>query len=206
MPSHGRIGGLLLAGLLATTAAEAAGPKGTFAIKGAGTSRCENYLAQLEGKTPEFYAFAGWIEGYLTAINGYQKDTFDIAPWQDTKLLALLLANHCRKHPNQTFFQAVRAMAQALYPQRLQAPSETVVARNGNRAIRAYRSVVERLQRKLKERGLYKGAPNGSYDKATRDAVLAFQKEEKLRTTGLPDAATLLRAFNSKTSDSASKK
>lgn len=189
--------GLALCGLLLGGTAQAADSAGKFAVKGAGVTLCGHFTQQVEEKKPEFYAYAGWIEGYLTAINGYQRETFDIAPWQNTKLLALMLAQHCRKNPEESFAIAVRRMTQALFPQRLANQSELVVARNGDQGIRLYKAIVERVQLSLQDRGLFNGEPNGNYDTATRDAVLAFQEKEKLAQSGLPDAATLLKLFNS---------
>lgn len=191
------VSGAILLTLTLVGSAQAADSAGKFAVKGAGITRCNQYLKQVDEKKPEFYAYAGWIEGYLSGVNAYQKETFDIAPWQNTKLLALMLAAHCRKNPDESFAIAVRRMTEALFPQRLREQSELLVARSGDKGIRLYRGVVERIQLALADRGLYAGQPNGDYDKATREAVLAFQEKEKLEGSGLPDAATLLRLFNS---------
>ncbi len=187
---------LLFAGILLAGGAHAAAPSGKFAVKGAGITRCGHYVKQVKGKTSEFYAYAGWLEGYLTAVNAYEKDTFDIAPWQNTKLLALMLANYCTKKPEEPFALAVRKMVLALRPTRLKRESKLVLARNGDKAIRIYRTVLEQIQTRLRQRGLYKGSASGNYDAATRKAIVAFQKQQKLKASGLPDAATLLRLFN----------
>ena len=170
---------------------------GKFAVKGAGASRCAHYVQQVEGKTKEVYAYGGWIEGYLTAVNAYQKDTFDLAPWQNTTLLALALKEHCGKHPELTFAKAVRQMVRTLYPQRLVTASRLVEARNGDKAVRVYEAVIRRMQQRLAKLGLYKGKADGRYGAQTRRALTAFQKKNELATSGLPDAPTLLRLLNS---------
>ena len=169
---------------------------GKFAVKGAGATRCAHFVRQVEEKTKEVYAYGGWIEGYLTAVDAYQKDTFDLAPWQNTTLLVLALKEHCRKHPELTFAKAVRQMVRTLYPQRLTTFSRLVEARNGDKAVRVYEAVVRRVQRRLAELGLYKGKADGRYGTQTRQALIAFQKKNELATSGLPDAPTLLRLLN----------
>ncbi len=189
-------GGLLLTGLLlASLSAQAHDQNGRFALKGAGMLGCKHFVQQLQDGSKEFYAYAGWIEGYLTGVNVYQKETFDIAPWQNTKVLALMVANYCKQHPQEAFGLAVRKLTQALLPYRLQERSTLVVARNGDKAMRIYKAVVRRAQEALRKEGFFKGKVTGEYDEATRQAVLAYQKKVGLQQTGLPDASTLMRLF-----------
>lgn len=50
---------------------------------------------------------------------------------------------------------------------------------------------VAAVQRRLKEKGIYSGEINGSYDFATRKAVKAFQKENGLENSGEADYETV---------------
>lgn len=50
---------------------------------------------------------------------------------------------------------------------------------------------VAAVQRRLKEKGIYSGEINGSYDLATRKAVKAFQKESGLENSGEADYKTV---------------
>ncbi len=186
---------MLLGALLMPLSSGAHDEKGRFALKGAGMIGCKHFVQQLQDRTKEFYAYAGWIEGYLTGVNAYQKDTFDIAPWQNTKVLALMVANYCKQHPDEAFGLAVRKLAQVLLPYRLEERSTLVVARNGDKAMRLYGAVVRQVQEALRKERLYKGSVTGDYDEATRNAVLAYQKKMGLQQTGLPDAPTLMRLF-----------
>ena len=186
---------LLLGALFLPLAAQAHDQQGRFALKGVGMLGCSHFVQQLQNGSNEFYAYAGWIDGYLTGVNVYQKETFDIAPWQNTKVLALMVANYCRQHPQEAFGLAVRKLTQALLPYRLDERSTLVVARNGDKAMRIYQAVVRRAQEALRKEGFFKGKVTGEYDEATRQAVLAYQKKAGLQQTGLPDAATLMRLF-----------
>ncbi|UFT99254.1 peptidoglycan-binding protein [Radiobacillus kanasensis] len=52
-------------------------------------------------------------------------------------------------------------------------------------------TAVTNLQNNLKKLGLYKGKTNGTFDTATKNSVIAFQKKYKLKATGVADATTL---------------
>ncbi len=51
---------------------------------------------------------------------------------------------------------------------------------------------IEKIQSRLNTRG-YSIKENGQLDDATRDALIKFQRGEKLAATGMPDAETLRR-------------
>jgi hypothetical protein len=177
--------------LLCTTAALAADSEGRFAVKGAGISDCSRYVEAWEKKSDKFYAYGGWIEGYLSATNQYRQETYDIAPWETTTLLAALLAEHCRAGPDKPFIRAVRAMVAAIEDDRLTDSSVLVTAKAGDRGVRVYREILRRAQRVLSETGLYAGEIDGLYSDATRAAISQFQDEQGLAKTGLPDQLTL---------------
>lgn len=52
-------------------------------------------------------------------------------------------------------------------------------------------TAVTNMQNKLKKTGLYKGKINGSYDSATKNSIIAFQKKYKLKADGIAGPATL---------------
>lgn len=52
-------------------------------------------------------------------------------------------------------------------------------------------SAVTDMQNKLKKNGVYRGNAHGTYDAATRNAVIAFQKKYKLKADGIAGPATL---------------
>jgi hypothetical protein len=173
--------------------ASAADSEGRFAVKGAGITQCERFLEEWEGRSNAFYAYGGWIEGYLTATNQYLPETYDIAPWETTTLLAALLAEHCRKDPEMPFVRAVRAMVAAIRDQRLLESSVLIMADAGDQGVRVYREIIRRVQGQLAEEGLFDGEVDGLYTDATREAVRRYQAREAIEQTGLPDQATLTR-------------
>jgi len=180
--------------LLALAGDRAAGSdkEGRFAVEGAGSTRCSQYLVSWQAASKTFYAYGGWIEGYVTASNQYLPDTYDLTPWENTNHLAALLANHCRRHPDQAFISAVRLMIKALREERLEESSPVILAKSGTKGTRLYRAVLRRVQAALKREGLYTGEVDGAWEEQTREALLAYQRRERLETSGLPDQKTLM--------------
>jgi hypothetical protein len=179
--------------LLMANGAIAADSEGRFAVKGAGISSCEKYLAEFDARSKAFYAYGGWVEGYLTATNQYLDATYDVTPWETTTLLATLLAEHCRKAPDKPFIRAVRAMVTALSDERIQESSPLLIAKSGDSGVRVYREVIRRMQRRLAELELYEGEIDGVYNNDTRSAITAYQEREGIEPNGLPDQNTLTR-------------
>ncbi|MCP5418801.1 MAG: peptidoglycan-binding protein [Chromatiaceae bacterium] len=178
--------------LMTSMQIQSADKEGRFAVKGAGVTNCKSYHQEWQADSKVFFAYAGWMEGYLTATNQYLTETYDIVPWQNTKLLAALVANHCEKHPDLPFLTAVRSMVQSLQPSRLQESSVLVMAQSETKGIRIYREVLRQLQQRLQELKLYQGEIDGIYGDGTRAAVTEFQKSKNIEVNGLPDQATLL--------------
>ena len=143
------------AGLAAPS--HAADDSNHFAVKGAGLASCSDYIEARRKNTPAFYQFGGWINGYLTALNQTSPETYDLAPWQSSDLLAGVILRNCRENPQQRFVNTVAAMVASLQAQRLLIKSPLVEAHAGETRIRIYRAVLRRTQEKLAESGLYDG-------------------------------------------------
>lgn len=188
---------LILSCLLSPVALQAADEEGNFSVKGAGLASCEQFVAERTEKSNVYWMFGGWLDGYLTAINQFAPDTYDIAPWETTDLLAALIENHCRQNPEQNFFYVANALAGRLMEERLQTKSQPVEARAGDRSIRLYQETLRRVQQALKDRGHYTGTVDGLFGPQTQRAIEDFQRKAELEVTGLPDQLTLLRLLRS---------
>ncbi len=171
--------------------ASAADAEGRFAVRGAGMMECRVFVEEKRQNTPKLNLYLGWIDGYVSAANQFSPDTFDRVPWGNTVYLATLVESYCKKHPGDRFYVAVGRLLENLAKQRLRTSSELVVAEHDGHRTHLYRSVLKAVQARLKEAGHYQGEPDGTYGPATRDALLAFQKEVGARQTGLPDQLTL---------------
>ena len=173
--------------------ATAADRGGQFAVEGAGLGSCEHFIEARSNGDAAFHQYVGWLTGYLTAMNQYSPNTFDIAPWQSIDLLVALAEQHCRKNLKNNFLQVAIFMVIALKEDRLQEMSPAVVVKVGDTSLILYREVLRRIQHVLKRRGTYDGDLDGQFDPGTQNAIEIFQKEEQLPVTGLPDQITLLR-------------
>lgn len=183
----------LVAACTMVTAAHAATADGKYVVKGAGNGSCARFHSEREKKSLVYALFAGWIEGYLSSYNEHTAKTFDIAPWQNVDLLAALLDNFCKEHPDISFKNAVDSLINALAPNRLQTASERVEADAGKNKMMLFEAVLVEVQKALAKQGYYKGKVDGQFGDGTRTAIEAYQKAEGLQVTGLPDQLTLYR-------------
>ena len=138
----------------------------------------------------------GWIDGYLTARNQTDPETFTLAPWQSTDVLAGFLTDYCQKHPEVAFLRAVMVMTEALRPHRLSEASERVEVTVGPFRQHFFREVLARMQHRLAETGHYAGPTAGEFDEATAQALRSFQREQEMDVSGFPDQRTLFRLFH----------
>jgi hypothetical protein len=166
-----------------------------FAVKGVGAASCGDFLEASRQGTDNYYVYAGWIEGYISALNQTLKETYDLSPWQSTDLLATLVGRHCGTKTNLSFFRAVADVVADLKFQRLQHRSTLVEIHIGQQRIHLYADTIKSIQERLKALGFYSGTSGRSYDMPTQEAMAAYQKTKKLAETGFPDQITLLRLF-----------
>lgn len=176
-------------------AAHAADGDGRYGIDGAGRLKCEAFAKARQAENADYRVFAGWVDGYVTAFNHFQADTFDLTPWQSLELILAKLARYCDDNPGETFVAGLNLLAQALYDERLTAASPVVQARAGTQAVILYEAMLPRIHAALKTRGYKPGGEDGRFTEAMSGALRAFQKAEGLPTSGLPDQPTLNSLF-----------
>lgn len=183
---------MLAAALMATTA-QAADDDGNYAVRGAGTADCDAYRAAAAGETDGIGQFLRWFEGYITGMNRHAEDTFDQSPVLDISVLGRSVLNLCSNEPELSFEVAVGRTLNALGPIRERTASETRTLSHDGESVVVRDATVLRLQERLNDLGLYDGGLDGLYGPGTRRSILQYQESEDLPTSGLPDAATLLR-------------
>jgi len=183
----------LLVLLPAAGTLHAADPDGNYAVKGAGIATCSAYNAAREGGGREYYMFAGWMEGFLTAGNLYEEETFDIAPWQNTEVLAAALDSWCKRNPQQKFHLAAAGLMREFFPARLRQQSTPVVVGGDEDGVVVYQAVLDRVTARLRELG-YLGESLAAGD-ATATALGRYQEAMEIPVSRLPDQLTLLYLF-----------
>jgi hypothetical protein len=186
----------LLLGLAAASPAAAADAQGQFAVKGVGQATCADFNRALAARSPTLSAMLSWVAGYLTAANRYEPGTYDLIAWQDELYLVGTIRGFCEKNPDKPLAFMTRAMIRSLGPGRISAASPVVSVAIAGREQKLYASVVESAKRRLARAGLYRGRVDGQADAGFITAITAFQRAEKLPTTGLPDQETLFRLFS----------
>ena len=182
---------VILAATLASSAvAESA--DGQFAIKGAGMQTCGAFLDSADARSEDLPLYAGWVDGFVSAQNQHLPETFDIAPWQTTGTLVSLIRSVCQQAGRETrFMDAAVGMINALTAQRLTETSETSTIDMGTNRTVIYDAVLMQAEQALSDRGIDPGPIDGTYDDATSQALAAFQRDQGIPVSSLPDQQTL---------------
>lgn len=182
---------------MATGPAKAGDDGNQFAVEGPGLLACSDFTkARADRTSLEYQRFIGFVEGYLSAANRYEPDTFDLSPWHNAAAFDLIIDNHCSENPQDPIVGVLQKMVSALRPVRVAQFSKMVeVGAGENRAI-VYEAILRRAQTELRSRGLYQGEVTGEFSPELRDALFAYQKRSELFETGVPDPATLWTLLN----------
>jgi hypothetical protein len=187
---------MLVGMLLAASPVFAADSADRFALRGAGLAKCEQFLKALQERQENVLVAGGWIEGYITAVNQFTPETFDIAPWQSTQVLLGLVSRNCERNPQANVFQIVDSMRNFLHPNRLLAQSERILAEAGTNKFYLYQETMKDVQQKLIDQGFLTGVADGQFGPKTSAALEAFQKAKQIEPTGLPDQNTLFQLLS----------
>ncbi|GFE52175.1 hypothetical protein So717_39280 [Roseobacter cerasinus] len=181
---------ILLCGLLLALPLRAADPDGKFAVDGVGARSCAEFTSVLdkpEGRT----AFANWSQGFLTAYNVFTDDTFDITPWQPQELVLAKMAVFCRANPDVVYINGLSALIRSLIPDRVIRDSPLIAVRHSGKSVFLYRSMLARLRGDLNAAGYDAGAPDAPFADGLIRALRAYQEDQGLVVSGLPDGQTL---------------
>ena len=187
----------LAAGALSNASVMAQPTDNSFAVEGAGRLNCLAFNSARENKaSAEYQRMIGFVEGYLSAANRYEPNTFDLTPWHNAAAFDIILKSHCAANTKDTLISVVQRMVTGLRPIRIAQFSPMVEVGDDVHKTVVYETILRRSQAALKLRGLYKGEENGKFTPETRNAFLAFQRQSSLEATGVPDPATLWTLLN----------
>lgn len=186
----------LIAAAIISGTAEARTSQGIFAVEESGRMPCPAFVAARAAKNASYERAIGFVEGYLTAANRYESNTFDLAPWQNATAFGMILDAHCKRQSSDTLGIALQRLVGALQPLRLAEPSKLIEVGDNRGKVILYEMILKRAQAALQRKGVYSGTSTGVFDAPTRAGFAAFQKSVSLDPTGLPDPATLWLLLN----------
>lgn len=188
---------VMLTALWAAQPALAENDSKQFAVEGSGRLTCADFVAaRSDRNSAEYQRFIGFVEGYLSAANRYESNTFDLTPWHNAAAFDLILDAHCKAHGEDTIVSVVQRMVTGFRPIRVAQFSELLEVGDEQYHAYVYETVLRRAQAALRIHGHYTGEEDGRYSAALRDAFLEFQRKSDLEPTGVPDPATLWTLLN----------
>jgi len=158
---------------------------GMFAVKGVGVLNCEAFIEAAREGDRELAQYAGYITGYISAVNEVQADTFDLLPWQQIDTVMLLMLQRCRKNPQMNFGAAVSGMASYFDQHKLSGRAEKVRVGSGDSSVELYEPVVAEIKAALERRGYTTQDPDAS--------LRQFQRDQKLTEEDAFGQRTLLK-------------
>lgn len=164
-----------------------------YAIRGAGLIDCQAFLTEQEKQSRAYLMIGGWIDGYITGINQYAADTYDVTSFESTELFVEIIKNHCLKNPQDRLFPVINSIIAQRWPHRIKEKSPLVGVTLGEMSVPLYRESIVRIQERLSDKGFYSSpTASGTFDAETITALAKFQETlEGFEVTGFPDQATL---------------
>lgn len=178
--------------LLGASPALAIDSEGNFAVNGAGSQSCAQYLSVIDqgADNQEVLIYVSWAQGYLTSLNRGQQGAYDVLPISTANDIAQLVARICRQSQDIPFENAVFRLARVFAPMQLGAASQVIELTRGEQTVRVREGALAMVQQFLKDSGRYVGNVDGVFGERTAEAISVFQGEADIPQTGLPDLNT----------------
>jgi hypothetical protein len=108
--------------------------------------------------------------------------------------LLSILDRHCRENPTDAVFGVLTSLFEKkLWQDRVAVKSDKVDVVVGEREVRLYVHLIERVQDALRTAGWYAGPVDGAFSPMTEAAVKRYQSSIGFEATGFPDQLTLWR-------------
>ena len=184
---------VLSAGLLGLTigGAAASDVNGNYAVVGAGAQSCASFKQAAADGGPQLINYISWLQGYISHLNRSTPETYDVIPVSEPVAFANLVLRVCAQDDKQSFELAALKTVNVFAPLRVQTESPLVQITWNEKQLSVRQETIKTVQAKLKERGLYDSAVDGTFGPKTAESIIAFQKSKGLPETGLPDGITL---------------
>lgn len=185
----------IAATLTLATPAFATDDEGLFAVDGIGAASCDNFLtavAERDTSRVDLDRFIGWTDGFITGMNVLSSDTFDLTPWQSIDVILLQMQAFCTENPETPYVNGLGQLVSVLSENRVETSSEMVQIRVGDQAVFLYEQTIADIHAALTAQGYTDLGPSDSFTEALGQGLQAFQADQGLTVTGLPDQPTLL--------------
>lgn len=179
---------------LGTMQLQAADSEGNYAIRGLGSMECSSFLQDFEADPASGGDYSEWISGYLSAMNRVSEQTFDVSYIASNLEVAELVGRICLTRPEVRVEAALDGLLELMNSSKVELESDLVRVALSETSVTVRQSVLEEFVGVLVRDGYLE--TSRAYDDSVRDAVLVFQEERDLPTTGLPDFNTLVSAFS----------
>jgi hypothetical protein len=166
---------------------------GMFAVKGVGVLDCQAYIDAAAEVDRELAQYAGYITGYVSAVNEVQADTFDLLPWQHVDTVMLLMLQRCRQAPQMNFGAAVSQLVKNFDEYKMTRLAGRVRVGTGDDDTELYQPVVAEVRAAL----LRWGYPTQDLSASLKQ----FQLDQKLTGEGPFGQRTLLKLLYSQQAD-----
>ena len=174
--------------------ARAADSKGEFALHGVGALTCNDVTgALLKGDASVRSVLASWLMGYVSAMNRFQRDTYDATPVQSPEALVNMVVGLCQKNDSARIETAAQSLFKILEKAKLTTASPEIQTAAGGRATTLRKDTLIAVQKRLRSLKLLRDDADGSFGPATAAAIREYQKREKMPETSLPDPATIVK-------------
>jgi len=183
--------------LLFSMNAYSADDKGQFAVRGVGLINCALFNHERATQDKIYLMTSAWVDGYVSGINQYSTNTYDLLSFESSELLMSILSEHCKKNPQDPVFGVVRKLFEKIKHDSLLSLSRKISIEKGERKVLLYVEFIKRVQQKLTKLKLYNDDINGIYSKSTEEAIKAFQLSIDFNPTGFPDQLTLWKLIRS---------
>ena len=181
----------ILVTLLAAVAAmpsSAADTNGEFVVKGVGSKTCSDFVEVAAQGSRELSQYLGYVNGYTSAFNQINENTFDVWRWQSTDTILLLLLNRCRQEPELSFGAALAALTRYLDAAKIDTRVDVVRVGTTEKGFFLYEPVYADLLASLKAEGYQTTDPYA--------ALMQYKKDHKLANSKNLHQMLLLRLLS----------
>ena len=188
--------------VLSSVSAFASDTSGHFALHGVGAQTCGQFLDEVKkNDTTTNGMILSWMMGYMTARNRLVANTYDVTPAMPPEAVLQMTSNICEKSPDARVETAMDALFKGLAGARVTTDSPLIDLQSGDARFKMRRETFIAVQEALKKKKLYTGRTEDKMTPAIEAALRAYQKDQKLTETGLPDTPTVIRLLVASTAE-----